>query len=145
MSKWDAEKKIEQPGDIGRTIRKFEEHENSIRAHGFQLTPDQFNLIVDLTAINNHVVRSFNWVKFINDVRSTNGGYNIICDNEMSASNLFDYIGFDLQTQYKTDKLATTYRGKVIRYMRVPQTEGREMTEGTKELLNRLKSTLAGI
>lgn len=130
--------------NIGHTIRKFEAHENSIRAHGFSLTPDQFNLIVDLTALNNHVVRSFNWVKYINDIRPTNGGYNLVCDNEMASSKLFDFIGFDLQNHFKTDKLATTYRGQIYRYLKAPAEQGRELTEGTKELLARTKAAISG-
>ena len=139
MSKWDKENKIDQPTDVGGTIRRCETFENSIRAHGFTLTPEQFNLIVDITALNYSVIRNFHWVKFINDIRPTNGGYNLVCDNEMAASKLFDFIGFELAQHFKTDKLATTYRGKIHRYWKVPQEEGRELSQGTKDLLNRMR------
>jgi len=126
--------------DIGHTIRKCEAHEASLKAHGFSLTPEQFNLIVELTALNQNVVRTFHWVKFINDIRPTNGGLNLVCDNEMAASKLFDFIGFELAQNFKTDKLATTYRRKIHRYWKVPQEEGRELSQGTRELLARIRN-----
>lgn len=132
----DSEPEIK---DLGNRIRQMERFESELLPNGFTLTPDQFNMIISLTEFNKHPVRNFHWVKFINDVRPTNGGYNLVCDNEMAASKIFDYIGFELAQHLKTDKLATTYRGKISRYWKVPQEEGRVLSQGTKDLLAKMR------
>lgn len=105
------------PNSIPQMMRKFERDEASRRS-GWLMDLEVFNLCVALSLINRNPAKTFQWIKGVNKITiQADGGIRFTCTNEFFATRLFDFLGQDLLIHFKTQKIATTFQNKPIRYL----------------------------